>query len=71
MQRRVYEFLKWRGATGATDEEMQHEIPMPASTQRPRRVELARKGLIVESGTRRTTSGRMAAVWKATIEGAK
>jgi hypothetical protein len=64
MQRRVYEFLKWRGATGATDEEMQSEIPMPASTQRPRRVELARKGLIVECGTRRTTSGRMAVVWR-------
>ena len=63
MQRRVYEFLVWRGATGATDEEMQTEIPMPASTQRPRRVELARKGLIVESGTRRTASGRMAGVW--------
>ena len=64
MQRRVYEFLKWRGATGATDEEMQLEIPMPASTQRPRRVELARKGLIVEGGTRRTTSGRMAWIWR-------
>ena len=66
MQRRGYEFLVWRGATGATDEEMQTEMPMPASTQRPRRVELARKGLIVESGTRRTTSGRMAGIWKAT-----
>ncbi len=65
MQRRVYEFLVWRGATGATDEEMQDGLPMPASTQRPRRVELARKGLIVESGTRRTSSGRMAVVWRA------
>jgi hypothetical protein len=65
MQRRVYEFIKWRGAAGATDEEIQIEIQMPASTQRPRRVELARKGLIVESGTRRTTSGRMAGIWRA------
>ena len=64
MQRRVYEFLLERGAAGATDEEMQNGLPMPASTQRPRRVELARKGLIVEMGTRRTTSGRMAGVWK-------
>ena len=64
MQRRVYEFLLERGAAGATDEEMQNGLPMPASTQRPRRVELARKGLIVESGTRRTASGRMAVVWR-------
>jgi len=64
MQRRVYEFLLDRGAAGATDEEMQNGLPMPASTQRPRRVELARKGLIVEAGTRRTASGRMAAVWR-------
>jgi hypothetical protein len=64
MQRRVYEFLLTRGAAGATDEEMQNGLPMPASTQRPRRVELARKGLIVDSGTRRTTSGRMATIWR-------
>jgi hypothetical protein len=64
MQRRVYEFLLERGAAGATDEEMQNGLPMPASTQRPRRIELARKGLIVEAGTRRTTSGRMAVVWR-------
>jgi len=66
MQRRVYEFLVWRGATGATDEEMQTELGMNPSTQRPRRVELARKGLVVESGTRRTTSGRMAGIWRIT-----
>jgi hypothetical protein len=64
MQRRVYEFLLERGAAGATDEEMQNGMPMPASTQRPRRVELARKGLIVEGGTRRTSSGRMAGIWR-------
>lgn len=64
MQRRVYEFLLERGAAGATDEEMQKELEMNPSTQRPRRVELARKGLIVEMGTRRTTSGRMAVVWR-------
>jgi hypothetical protein len=34
---------------------------------RPRRIELARRGMIVESGsTRRTASGRMAVVWKVT-----
>jgi len=64
MQRRVLEFLLDRGAAGATDEEMQKELEMNPSTQRPRRVELARKGLIVEAGTRRTASGRMAGIWK-------
>jgi transcription initiation factor IIE alpha subunit len=64
MQRRVLEFLLDRGAAGATDEEMQKELEMNPSTQRPRRVELARKGLIVECGTRRTTSGRMAGIWR-------
>lgn len=61
MQRRVYEFLAWRPST---DEEIATELAMNPSTVRPRRVELARKGLIVECGTRRTSSGRMAVVWK-------
>ena len=62
MQRRVYEFLAWR-PNGATDEEIAHELEMNPSTVRPRRIELARRGLIVEAGSRRTTSGRMAVVW--------
>jgi transcription initiation factor IIE alpha subunit len=67
MQRRVYDLLVWRGETGATDEEMQAELEMSPNTQRPRRIELARRGMIVESGsTRRTASGRMAVVWKVT-----
>jgi hypothetical protein len=37
---------------------------MNASTVRPRRIELARRGLIVEAGTRRTSSGRMAVIWR-------
>jgi len=63
MQRRVYEFLAWRPST---DEEIATELSMNPSTVRPRRVELARKGLIVQSGTRRTTSGRMAGIWRIT-----
>jgi hypothetical protein len=65
MQRRVLELLAaW--PQGLTDEEMQHKLGMNPNTQRPRRGELARAGLVVECGTRRTTSGRMAAVWQAT-----
>jgi hypothetical protein len=63
MQRRVLALL---AATpdGLTDEEMQTRLGMNPSTQRPRRIELARRGLVVEAGTRRTASGRMATVWR-------
>jgi hypothetical protein len=65
MQRRVLELL---AATpdGLTDEEQQRLLGMNPSTQRPRRIELARRGLVVEAGTRKTASGRMATVWQAT-----
>jgi transcription initiation factor IIE alpha subunit len=64
MQRRVLELLAvW--PQGLTDEEMQHKLGMNPSTQRPRRIELARRGLVVEAGTRKTASGRMAVVWQA------
>ncbi len=49
---------------GATDEEMQFTLRMPANTQRPRRRELQRAGLIADSGmTQSTRSGRQAVVW--------
>jgi hypothetical protein len=64
LQRSVLHFLKRRGALGATDEEIQHALAMNPSTERPRRIELLHKGLIVEAdATRKTTSGRRAAVW--------
>jgi transcription initiation factor IIE alpha subunit len=64
MQRRVLELLAvW--PQGLTDEEMQTRLGMNPSTQRPRRIELARRGLVVEAGTRKTASGRMAVVWQA------
>ena len=53
-----------------TDEEMQEGIPMPPSTQRPRRVELVRAGAVRDTGeTRQTRSGRAAAVWSAVANG--
>jgi transcription initiation factor IIE alpha subunit len=64
MQRRVLELLT-ATPEGLTDEEMQRMLEMNPSTQRPRRIELARRGLVVEAGTRRTASGRMATVWRA------
>jgi len=65
MQRRVLELLQ-ATPEGLTDEEMQKRLGMNPSTQRPRRIELARRGLIVTGGTRKTASGRNADVWKAT-----
>lgn len=51
---------------GLTDNEMQFILHMNPSTQRPRRVELVRAGLVVDSGkTRLTPSGKRAVVWVA------
>jgi hypothetical protein len=62
----VLAFLRGCGRHGATDEQMQAQIPMQANTQRPRRVWLTQKYLVCDSGTQRpTTSGRNATVWVA------
>jgi predicted ArsR family transcriptional regulator len=60
---RIMEFLRATTA-GATDEEIAAALGLNPSTARPRRIELARRGLIVEAGTRKTASGRMAVVWR-------
>lgn len=64
MQRRVLGYIEEHGP--ATDEEIATGLGMNPSTQRPRRIELARRGLVVQDGVRRTTSGRYATAWKAT-----
>lgn len=63
---RVLAFIRERGERGATDEEMQIGIPLAGNTQRPRRWELAMDGTIYKDGTRSTTSGGKAAIWKLT-----
>jgi hypothetical protein len=63
---RVYEFIAGRGARGATDEEVQDGLGMNPSTQRPRRVELYRSGLVKDGRlTRLTKARRRAVVWTA------
>lgn len=58
--------LRRCGPQGATDEEMQWDMRMGPNTQRPRRVELVDRGLVVDSGLRRrTAAGRRAVVWRA------
>lgn len=60
----VFAYFSTRGKIGATDEEVQQELHMPANTERPRRIELERMGLIVDSGEKRKTrAGRNASVW--------
>jgi hypothetical protein len=51
---------------GLTDEQIQTELDMSASTQRPRRVELVQLGLVRDSGrTALTASKHRAVVWVA------
>lgn len=51
---RIYSYLLgfFRGS-GATDKEMQLHLHMDGSTQRPRRIELLRAGLIQDAGYKR------------------
>lgn len=61
---RVFQTLLARGETGATDQELQDDLHMDPSTQRPRRVELVRADKVADSGrTRPTRKGRQAVVW--------
>jgi len=62
----VLAHLRSCGVKGATDDEMQVALDMNPSTERPRRIELWRAGLVERSGrTRPTRSGRLAVVWVA------
>ena len=60
---RIYRYLRSR-PDGATDEEIAAALAMNANTERPRRIELQKIGMIRLSGTRATASGRKANVWR-------
>lgn len=64
LQLRVLELLHATPG-GLTDEEMQLRLGMNPSTQRPRRIELAKAGMIQKAGVRKTASNRNADVWQA------
>lgn len=67
LRRLVYAHIASRGLTGATDQECQEALNLPANTQGPRRIELTNSGHVRDSGARRKTrSGRNAIVWIAT-----
>ncbi len=64
LRAKVYEAICTAGSWGATDDELQSALMMNPSTQRPRRIELVKQGLVEDSGkTRATRSGRKATVW--------
>jgi triphosphoribosyl-dephospho-CoA synthetase len=63
MQRAVYDAIRAAGSRGLTDEEGITVTEMNPSSFRPRRIELARAGLIEKNGTRPTRSGRGADVY--------
>ena len=62
----VLAVLKAAGSRGMTDEELQDVTGLSPSTQRPRRIELCKRGKVfATSKTRQTKSGRPATVWEA------
>lgn len=61
----VWSYLK-ANPEGATDEELQIRLFLDGNSERPARITLVKKGLVVDSGTEHTgRSGRKAVVWKA------
>ena len=66
LHRAVLEYMRSR-PDGATDEEIATALRLNPSTARPRRIELARRGLVVADGERKTVSGRRASVWRAVL----
>jgi len=70
LRAQVLDYIRECGERGATDEEQQIGLDMNPSTQRPRRVELAERGLIEKRGQRPTRSGRNAVVWVYRMGGA-
>jgi predicted ArsR family transcriptional regulator len=62
LHRLVLEYLREHGP--ATDEEIAAGLAMNPSTARPRRIELVRRGMVVEAGVRKTASGRHATAWR-------
>lgn len=67
LRQQVYQYILDQGESGATDAEVQLGLGLPGSTERPRRGELAKAGLIRDAcRTRLTPAGRAATVWVAT-----
>lgn len=69
LRAQALDYIRACGEIGATDEEIQLALSMNPSTQRPRRQELEKLGMILRtSRTRPTRSGRSAVIFIATYE---
>lgn len=67
---KVFNYIGAQGSNGATDDEIEVALNLQARTENPRRWELVRMGLVIETKQRRKTrSGRNAIVWQLTGEG--
>lgn len=64
LHRKVLDYLQAHPA-GATDEEIAWALGMNPSTERPRRIELVKRGLVVQAGVKKAASGRKATAWRA------
>ena len=64
LRRRVLDFLQANGPS--SDDEIQEALGMNPSTERPRRIELCKLGLVRDSGLQgKTRSGRACTLWVA------
>jgi hypothetical protein len=64
LRQRILAYIAARNGDGATDDEAESALGIKPQTYTPRRGELVKLGLVVDSEFRRnTTSGRPAAVW--------
>lgn len=61
---RALQALLEAGSSGLTDLELQELLCLNGDTERPRRVTLVDRGLVIDSGRRRLTpTGRQSVVW--------
>ena len=66
LRTKVLQAIRSADSFGATDEELQAQLHMNPSTERPRRIELVKLGLVRDSQQRRLTrSRRRAVIWVA------
>lgn len=64
---RVLDYV--RHNPGVTDEQIGDALRLSGNTVRPRRIELANRGLIEPDGKAKTRSGRLAVTWRAVPQG--
>jgi len=62
LREQIYTLIQ-KSPNGLTDEEIQDQLSLAGNTERPRRWELSKAGRIGKFGTRKTKTGRQAAVW--------